>query len=124
MVGKTFIQIKPDQILLSVDGGGSIMIDKTVFAEGAGKGSVTVDDKVFLHGNDKAGLLVSDAIIAESSAQAMLALDKNKNITLDGDKVQISGSTQTSISGSHGASTVTADSSGVKVDGTQINLNS
>lgn len=78
-------------------------------------------DQIRIHCGRQAYLLVNDGVTAQSASSAMVVVDRNKNVTIDGDKVQVAGSTQTSLSG--GAGSIKADAGGVAVEGPQINLN-
>jgi type VI secretion system secreted protein VgrG len=78
-------------------------------------------DQIRIHCGSQAYVLVNDGVTAQSASSAMVVVDKNRNITLDGDKVQVAGATQTSLTG--GAGSVKADAGGVVVEGPQINLN-
>ncbi len=120
--GDSFILIDKDQIRIQSGGKAYVLLEKTVVAKGADRASVLVSDNVVLCGARGGSVVVDDGVTARSSASAMVVVDRNKNITIDGGKVQVSGSEQTTVSG--GAGSIKADPGGVEVDGPQIKLNS
>jgi type VI secretion system secreted protein VgrG len=122
-VGKTYIHMKPDHILVSIEDGASMLLNDKIFAQAKEKGAIAVDAKVMLRGNGGGSVLVSENVEAGSKESAMLGL-MGKDVLLSGEQVSAAGSKAVLIEGASKSSTVIADSSGVAIKGTAVNLNS
>ncbi|HXJ21624.1 MAG TPA: type VI secretion system tip protein TssI/VgrG [Polyangia bacterium] len=125
VVGQTSIKIEPKKITLQVDGGASITMDPNINSVSSNGGSVLINDNINGKAKGKAELLLSADVFATSADGAGCLLLSGQDALLRSDgKTTVNGKQTAYVAGDGGNATVTADASGVAVQGKQVNLNS